>query len=245
MIHGCGAVYRREMLILKRRFKRQMASMAVSPLLYLLAFGYALGDAARFDGHTYLEFLIPGLVAMASMTQSFAIATDINVARFYFCIFEEFQAAPISNLAYVTGEVLAGVTRAMLGVAIIIMLALPFGVTLNYGPLFWAAAILNSFVFAALGVTLAMLVKSHADQTLLTNFIITPMAFLGGTFFPVDRLPQWAQDTLFFLPLTHASRAVRAVAFGQTPELNDYVILALTGAAFFYTALRSVNKARD
>jgi len=245
MIHGWSAVYRREMLILKRRFKRQVASMAVSPLLYLLAFGYAMGDAARFDGHTYLEFLIPGLVAMTSMTQSFAIATDINVARFYFCIFEEFQAAPISHLAYVTGEVLAGVTRAMLGVAIIITLALLFGVTLNYGPLFWVAAILNSFVFAALGVTLAMLVKSHGDQSLLTNFIITPMAFLGGTFFPVDRLPEWAQDTLFFLPLTHASRAVRAVAFGQTPVLSDYIILVLTGAGFFGIALRSVNKARD
>ena len=219
--------------------------MAVSPFLYLVAFGYAFSDVVRFDGHTYLEFLIPGLVAMSSMTQSFAIATDINVARFYFYIFEEFQAAPISNLAYVTGEVLAGVTRAMLSIAIILILAMTFGVVLHYGLLFWVAVILNGFAFSALAVTMAMLVKSHGDQSLLTNFIITPMAFLGGTFFPVERLPEWTRDILFFLPLTHASRAVRAAAFDQTPIFNDYIILALVGVVFFGMALCSVNKARD
>ena len=97
-MHGFIAVYLRELLILKYRFKRQLAGMAVTPLLYLLTFGYAMGDIIRLDGQPYLEFLIPGLVAMASMTQAFAIATDINVARFYWKIFEEFQAAPISNV---------------------------------------------------------------------------------------------------------------------------------------------------
>jgi len=245
MMQGLIAVYLRETLILKRRLKRQIAGMAVSPLLYLIAFGYAMGDTAQFDGHTYLEFLIPGLVAMGSMTQSFGIATDINVARFYWYIFEEFQAAPISNAAYVTGEVLAGMTRGLLGIVIILILTLPFGVVLHYGPLFWLAVLLNSFVFAALAVALAMRVKSHADQSLLTGFVITPMAFLGGTFFPVERLPQWAQALLSCLPLTHASRAIRASAFGWTPDLLSFGLLLAMGALFFWLALRSVNQARD
>ena len=189
-MQGFIAVYLRELLILKYRFKRQLAGMAISPLLYLITFGYAMGDVIRFGGHSYLEFLIPGLVAMGSMTQAFAIATDINVARFYWNIFEEFQAAPISNLSYVAGEVLAGMTRALLAIVVILLLSLPFGVVLHYGPMFWLAVLLNCFVFASLAVALAMLVKSHADQSLLTNFIITPMAFLGGTFFPVEKLPE-------------------------------------------------------
>jgi len=245
MMQGLIAVYLRELLILKRRLKRQLAGMAISPLLYLIAFGYAMGDAASFNGHTYLEFLIPGLVAMGSMTQAFGIATDINVARFYWHIFEEFQAAPISNAAYVTGEVLAGMTRALLSIGVILVLSLPFGVVLHYGPLFWLAALLNSFVFAALAVALAMLVKSHADQSLLTNFIITPMAFLGGTFFPLERLPEWAQMILWALPLTHASGAIRATAFGQTPGYQAYLILLAIGALFFWFALCSVGRARD
>jgi len=244
-MQGFIAVYLRELLILKYRFKRQLAGMAISPLLYLITFGYAMGDVIRFGGHSYLEFLIPGLVAMGSMTQAFAIATDINVARFYWNIFEEFQAAPISNLSYVAGEVLAGMTRALLAIVVILLLSLPFGVVLHYGPMFWLAVLLNCFVFASLAVALAMLVKSHADQSLLTNFIITPMAFLGGTFFPVEKLPEWAQTLLSFLPLTHASHAIRASSLGQPVHSADYLVLVIAGAVFFWLALHSVNRARD
>jgi ABC-2 type transport system permease protein len=244
-MQGFIAVYLRELLILKYRFKRQLAGMAISPLLYLITFGYAMGSLIRFDGHSYLEFLVPGLVAMSSMTQAFAISTDINVARFYWNIFEEFQAAPISNLSYVGGEVLAGVTRALLAVVVILLLSLPFGVVLNYGSLFWLAVLCNCFVFASLAVALAMLVKSHADQSLLTNFIITPMAFLGGTFFPVEKLPEWAQILLACLPLTHASHAIRASSLGQPVQLVDYLVLLIIGGLFFWLALYSVNRARD
>ncbi|PIV05785.1 MAG: ABC transporter, partial [Syntrophobacterales bacterium CG03_land_8_20_14_0_80_58_14] len=80
---------------------------------------------------------------------------------------------------------------------------------------------------------------------LLTNFIITPMAFLGGTFFPLERLPEWAQTILWALPLTHASGAIRATAFGQTPNYQAYLILLFIGALFFWFALRSVGRARD
>lgn len=244
-MNGCIAVYRREMLITKRRFKRQVLGQAISPLLYLLTFGYAMGGGLRFDGISYLQFLLPGLVAMASMTQAFAIATDINVARFYWHIFDEFQAAPISAAAYISGEVAAGVTRAMLGIIIILGLGLLFGVKLSMGPVFWLAILLNSFLFASLAVALAMLVRSHADQSLLTNFVITPMAFLGGTFFPVDRLPDWIQMILHFLPLTHASTTIRAAALNQQIHTSSITILALLAAFCFWIALHCVNKARD
>lgn len=244
-IRGWDAVYYRELLILRRRLTRMVASMAVSPTLYLVAFGYAMGGAVRVDGHTYMEFLIPGLVAMSSMTQAFGIASEINIARFYWHIFEEFQAAPISDLAYVTGEVLAGMTRAVLAIFVILGLGLLFGVRLHYGPLFWLAALLNSFVFASLAVALAMLVKSHADQAMINSFVITPMAFLGGTFFPLDRLPEWARSVIYLLPLTHAAAAIRAAAFGKSPEFAGYGILACLGALCYFMAFHFVHRAKD
>jgi ABC-2 type transport system permease protein len=242
---GWFAVYYRELLILKRRFFRQVASMAVAPLLYLIAFGLGMGGSVTVDGHSYMEFLIPGLIAMTSMTQAFAIASEINVARFYWRIFEEFQAAPIRDIAYVTGEVMAGITRALLSAVIIILLSLLFGISLSFNLFFWLAVVLNSFVFASLAVCLAMLVKAHGDQFLLTNFIITPMAFLGGTFFPVERMPPWVQNSLHFLPITHAAKSIRAASYGKTPELEPYVILAGLGLIFFALAFHCVNRARD
>ncbi len=244
-MRGCLAVYRRELLILKKKLFKQTASMSVSPLLYLVAFGLGMGQGVQVEGRSYMEFLIPGLIAMSSMIQAFAIASEINIARFYWRIFEEFQAAPIRNIAYVTGEVLAGITRALLAVALIIVIALLSGVALSYNLYFWLAVVLNSFLFASLAVGLAMLVKSHADQSLLTNFFITPMAFLGGTFFPVDRMPPWAQQVLNLLPLTHAAKTIRSAAFGLEPAPSSYLLLAGLGIGLFVLAFLSVNRARE
>ncbi|NSW85472.1 MAG: ABC transporter permease [Syntrophobacteraceae bacterium] len=244
-MRGCLAIYQRELLILKKKFFRQLASMSVGPLLYLIAFGLGMGQDVMVEGRPYLEFLIPGLIAMNSMTQAFAIASEINIARFYWRIFEEFQAAPIRNIAYVTGEVLAGITRALLSVVVILVIAFLSGVTLNYDHFFWISVILNSYLFASLAVGLAMLVKSHADQALLTNFFITPMSFLGGTFFPVDRMPSWVQSILNFLPLTHAAASIRKSAFGLPPDSDSLLLLAGIGTVLFVLAYHSVNRAKE
>jgi ABC-2 type transport system permease protein len=245
MIRGWTAVYYRELLILKRRITKLISAWSVSPLLYMIAFGYAMGKNVTIEGHPYIEFLIPGLAAMASMTQAFAIGSEINIARFYWHIFEEFQAAPISNAAYVLGEVLAGMTRALLAGLVIFILGALFGVVLDYPPLLWLAFVLNSFAFASLAVGLAMIVKSHADQAMMTSFVITPMAFLGGTFFPLNHLPVWAQRLLTLLPLPHAADAIRSAAFGGTPAPADYLILLGTGIMAFVFAILTVQKARD
>lgn len=242
---GWLAVYAREFLILRRRLSRLVTAWAVSPLLYLIAFGYAMGQSVTIQGHTYQEFLIPGLVAMASMTQAFAIGSEINIARFYWHIFEEIQAAPVSNAAYVWGETLAGLTRGFLAGVVIIGLGAAFGVVLSYNLYFWAALLLNSLVFANLAVALAMIVESHADQALLNSLIITPMAFLGGTFFPVESLPWWAQPVLQLLPLTHAAQALRSSAFGQPPPLTSFLILAVLGCLTFVLAVLTVRQAQD
>lgn len=239
------AVYLRELLIFRKKFWRQTASMSVSPFLYLVAFGLGLGQSMEVGGRPYIEFLIPGLVAMSSMIYSFAIASDINIARFYWKIFEEFQSSPISNFSYVAGEVLAGMSRALFAVTIILVIGYISGVKLTYGPEFWIAVLFNSFLFSSLAVGLAMVVRSHADQSLLTSFVITPMSFLGGTFFPVENMPSVVQKILYFLPLTHASKAIRGASYGEFAGVIPYVILAVTGAACFVMAVMVVGKARD
>ena len=245
MTRGWSAIYARELMILRRRLVKLIPAWSVTPLLYLVAFGYTMGRHINMGEHSYMEFLLPGLAAMSSMTQSFAIASEINVARFYYHVFDEFQTAPISNLAYVLGEVLAGMTRAVLAGSVILLIGAAFGIVLSYNFFFWAAFLLNSFFFASLAVAVAMLVKSHADQILMNNFIITPMAFLGNTFFPLDHLPGWLHAVLNLLPLAHASQAIRASAFQQIPALQDYLILFIAGCLSLFLAIRSVNHARD
>jgi ABC-type multidrug transport system permease subunit len=192
-----------------------------------------------------MEFLLPGLIAMTSMTQAFAISSEINIARFYWNIFEEIQAAPVSDISYVAGEVLAGMTRAFLAILVVLILGFLFGVVLSLNPWFWLAILLNSFLFASLAVGIAMLVKSHADQSLMTSFVITPMAFLGGTFFPLENFPEWARNLIYFLPLTHAAKAIRTAAFGNRPPFFSLVILAVIGILLFCISVWCVKKAKN
>lgn len=245
MLASFWAVYWRELLILRRRFKRQLAGVIVSPFLYLVTFGLALGARMEVDGQPYINFLLPGLVAMSSMTQAFGIASEINIARFYSGVFEDIQASPASRVSYVLGEVCAGITRVFIATVVILSLGLLFGVRVHNGVYFWLAVLLNGFVFSSLAVCLAMLVRSHADQGYLNTFVITPMAFLGGTFFPVDALPRWARSLLAILPLTHASQAIRRDAFGLAPEPWRFFVLAGVGVACFLLAMHTVGKARD
>jgi len=242
---GFLAIYFRELLIIWHRLPRMLLSFSVSPTLYLVAFGFGLGKDLSVGGRPYLEFLIPGLVAASSMTQGFGINVEINVARFYLKVFEEFQAAPISNVSYVLGEILSGVTRAFLSTSVILLITTLAGVHFHFGPAFWGGVFLNAFIFASLGVTSAMVIKSHADQALVTNFIITPMAFLGGTFFPVENMPSLVQKILQLLPLTHASRLIRQAAYGQAFLLEDFLLLCFLALLGLSLAYWSVDKARD
>ncbi len=242
---GFVAVYLRELLIIWHRLPRMLLSFSVSPTLYLVAFGFGLGKELQVGGRPYLEFLIPGLIAASSMTQGFGINVEINVARFYLKVFGEFQAAPISNLAYVLGEILSGVTRALLSVGVILLITSLAGVHFFYGPGFWAGVILNAFIFASLGVTSAMIIKSHADQALVTNFIITPMAFLGGTFFPIENMPAPVQLLLKALPLTHAARLIRQAAYGEGLRWGSLALLVLLAALGLLLAYHSVERAKD
>ena len=90
-----------------------------------------------------------------------------------------------------------------------------------------------------------MLIKSHADQALVTNFIITPMAFLGGTFFPLKNMPFLVQKLLALLPLTHASRLIRHASYGEGLLKEDFFLLCILAFIGLALAFWSVDKARD
>ncbi len=244
-MRGFLGIVLRELLVLDKRKFKQVASMAVSPLLYLIAFGLGVGKKVAVNGEPYLKFLIPGLITMNSMFHSYSIAVEINISRFYLMIFDEFMASPISNLSYVTGEIFVGIIRAFVSVIIIMVIGYISGVYLHYGLFFWIGVFLTSFLFASLAVVIAMVVKNHADQALVTNFVITPMAFLGGTFFPVEAMPKIVQKLLFLLPLTHSSEVIRNSSYAREIPWKSLFVILFEAAFLFFLAIRVTDKAKD
>ncbi len=108
------AIILRELLIFKRKSLRYAFSFSISPLLYLITFGWAAMGKVSVKGVDYITFMLPGLIAMGCMMNSFSLSSEINISRFYWRTFDEIRSAPVSDLAYAAGEVLSGMFRAVL-----------------------------------------------------------------------------------------------------------------------------------
>ncbi|MGQ5711427.1 ABC transporter permease [Desulforudis sp. DRI-14] len=236
-------VFWREMLVFKRTFWKFLASRLVSPILYLVAFGWGLGRSIVTSGGSYLDFAVPGIIALSAMTVSFnAVGVSLNMSRLYHKTLEEYLLAPISPFSFTLGKVLAGMVRGIVGSLIILVLAYLFGAYFELG--FWVFAVifLTCALFAALGVVAAMTVSSHEDMSNFSTFVILPMAFLCGTFFRTEKLPGVIADVIYILPLTHASYSLRSLATGEGLPLISFLVLCGYLILFFTVAVRVIRR---
>lgn len=219
-------------LDLRVRIPQVAASGLVSPLIYILAFGLGLGSsidrvAPPAVGDSYLEFILPGMVALSSMVISFGGTTfSICGERLFTKNFEEMLLFPIHPLAMHLGKMLAGIVRGLLTAGSVILVAVLFtrDVWSFLNPLFLLLLVLNCAVFAGLGVIVGLNVKSLESVGLFNNFLIVPMSFLGGTFFDPSTLPTVLKGIVYLLPLTYTTVGLRAAAYQPLSEFPWYSI---------------------
>ena len=230
-------IFVREMILFRRRLLRlgYLFSAMMSPIIYLIAFGLGLGNRVQFGNLDYLSFLLPGLVAMSSMNNSYTwVASNINLNRIYFKTFQVFVQAPIRSSSIMIGEVLAGMVKGLFASVLIIAVGLLASPRFFLTPLFFVTLLLNCLLFASLGVITGMRAKSHEDTATYSNFFIMPMAFFSGTFFPLDRIPAALQWIIYILPLTHANTAIRKEALDLEAVVSLLILVGYAVAFFLY-----------
>lgn len=230
-------------LDLRVRLVQVAASGLVAPLIYIFAFGFGLGSSLDTTmkppiGENYLQFILPGMVALSSMTISFAgTVFSICGERLYTKTFEEMLLLPVHPLALHLGKMMAGVLRGILTSGSVMLVAVVFTgkIWSFFNPLFLVLLILNSAVFAGLGVIVGLTVKSLEGVGLYNNFVILPMSFLGATFFDPATLPIALKPIVYLLPLTYASIGLRAAAYdmSQFPWYSIPVLLIMAIALSF------------
>lgn len=239
-IAGWYPIFLREMLLYKRRLLRIgfLISTMVVPVIYLVAFGYGLGSNVRLQGTGYLAFLIPGLVSMSSMINSFTwVANSLNLDRLYFKTFQVFVQSPISNSSIIIGEVLASMVKGIFSSSLIIAAGLLSSAEFRISPFFVLALLLNCFLFANLGVIVGMLSKSHEDIGTYSNFFILPMAFFSGTFFPVDKIPALFRSVIFVMPLTHTNILIRKQVLDKEVLVSLFIMIAYSIIFLIYGSI--------
>jgi len=233
----------REMLLFRRKLFRigYLFSAMVVPIIYLVTFGFGLGRAVQIQGTDYLSFLIPGLIAISSMTNSYTwVASALNLNRLYFKSFQILVQAPISPSAIMTGEVSAGMVKGLFSAGLIILVGLVSAADFAVTPLLITTLLLNCFLFASMGVVTGMITKTHEDTATYNNFFILPMAFFSGTFFPVDRIPEVFRPFIWALPLTHTNIVMRQKSLDGLGAVSLIVLVCY--AFVFFVAGRHLIK---
>jgi ABC-2 type transport system permease protein len=248
MIGALGDVYSMlwvDLRFLSRNWLKTLATTLVAPVLYLLAFGYGLGRGVTVEGFSYLEFAIPGIIALTAMTTSFnAAGMKLHVDRLFYKCFDEALMSPVSFFSIIVGKTLIGVVRGLISTAALLGACFAFSPLPAVSVMFWLTLVVTCFAFSFLGVLVALIAKSHQDMSVFMSLVILPMSFLSGTFFSLNQVPGGLRVVLSFSPLTHTSLCLRASALGQPFPWLSLAVLMGFGAVFFglcFVALRRTS----
>jgi len=245
-------VWRRNFEVFTKTIFVNFLPALLEPILYLAAFGVGLGAliAGPVAGVNYIQFIGPGLIAIAVMYGSFFECTYASFVRMYYQkTFDAIIATPVSLEEVIAGELLWGATRAAINGTIVLAVVAAFGLVSSW----WAllvplVAFFGGLLFASLAMCFTALASGIDSFNFPTYLFITPMFLLSGTFFPLALLPKILQGTaLSVLPLTHIVDLTRGLMMGSmtsflgiTPEVMwifAVVWMAMVTLLFFVLAI--------
>jgi ABC superfamily ATP binding cassette transporter, membrane protein len=227
MLRDIWIVFWRDWIVLKHRLTKYILSRMVSPLMFLIAFGWGLGRSIDVGTGSYLDFLVPGLLAMNSMNISFNSIISVHAERIYHRSLEEYLIAPIRPDAFVMGKVAGAVLRGLISSFIIIVLSCLFGAHFILSPLFLFVLTMNCMIFAEIGFLAAMYISTYEEMSQVNLYVLLPMSFLCGTFFSTAALPDAVRWFVEILPLTHTSHLLRSLGgTGEASMLSLAVVVA-------------------
>jgi ABC-2 type transport system permease protein len=227
-----ASIYRFEMA----RFFRTMAQSIVSPVLstslYFVVFGTAIGSRIEsVEGHSYGAFIVPGLIMLSVMTQATSNASfGIYFPKFIGTIYEVLSA-PVNFLEITLGYVGAAATKALF-IGVIILITAFFFVDISIAHPFWMLGflVLTCISFSLLGFIIGIWAGNFEQLQLIPLLIITPLVFLGGSFYSITMLPPVWQTITMFNPVVYLISGFRW-AFLDTADVP--VGLSLLAIALF------------
>ncbi|HUN27792.1 MAG TPA: ABC transporter permease [Steroidobacteraceae bacterium] len=191
---------------------------AVSATLYFVIFGGLIGRRiGPMGGFTYLQFLAPGLIMQAVISNSYANVVSSFFGAKFGKHMEEMLVSPLPDWLIVCGYVCGGMVRGLLVGLIVTVVALLFAhLRVDNAPIVVAAVILTSSVFALGGFINAVIAKNFDQVNWFPTFVLQPLTYLGGVFYSVSILPHWAQIVSYVNPILYMVNAFRFGFFGVT-----------------------------
>ena len=230
----------------KHEWLKITTTALVSPLLYLIALGWGLGASSYVADMPYIDFLVPGIIALTTMNNGFSsVGLSLNVQRLFEHSFDQIIISPTPIGQYLLGQTVAGALRGMYAGCLVLIVSLLFGANVAVSPAFFLVMFLNGMLFAALGTLAAILATTHSDISRFSTFVILPMTFLCNTFFPVEKVPALIRKVIDLLPLTHASGLLRSLSSSGVFKLSSMAVLIAYTMFFLALSTLVVHKRRN
>lgn len=233
-----------------RRFARIWVQTIVPPsinaILYMLIFGSLIGSRiSDMGGFRYIDFIVPGIIMMAVIINSYS-----NVVSSFFSskmqnYIEELLVSPVSNVTIVVGYVTGGMARGLLVGFLVSVVSLFFSELNPVHPFITIlVAILTSMMFSLGGLINAVFAKSFDDISIVPNFILTPLTYLGGVFYSISMLPPFWQTVSLFNPMLYMINGFRYGILGASdiPIWTSFLVIVLFIVVLATIAMMLLNR---
>ena len=231
-LRGIFAIYHFEMSRMFRTVSQSIASPVLSTALYFIVFGSAIGSKiGNIDGVNYTSFLVPGLIMLTILNQSVSNASfGIYFPKFSGTIYE-ILSAPISPIEITCGYVLAAASKSVL-VGLIILITSAFFIEITILHPFWMLLflILMSITFSLFGFIIGIWANDFQKIQLIPSFILTPLTFLGGSFYSIGMLPDFWQKISYINPIVYLISSFRWSFYGNS---DVSVVVSISATLFF------------
>jgi len=206
-----GTIVRREVTRILRIWGQTLVPPAITMTLYFMIFGGLIGrQVGAMDGIRYMDFIVPGLVMMSVIQNSYGnISSSFFGAKFGRHV-EELLVSPMPNWVILAGYVTGAVLRGLMVGAIVLAIAMLFSrVSMPHPLVTLTTVLLGATIFSLAGFVNAVYAKKFDDIAIVPTFILTPLTYLGGVFYSVKLLPTWAEAATHFNPVFYMVNAFR------------------------------------
>ena len=231
-------VARREIVRILRIWAQTLVPPAITMTLYFLIFGSLIGS--RIDimgGFNYMDFIVPGLVMMSIIQNSYGnISSSFFGAKFGRHV-EELLVSPMPNWVILGGYVAGAMLRGLMVGVIVLGIAMLFTkVRMPHPWIMLSTVLLGATIFSLAGFVNAVYARKFDDVTIVPTFILTPLTYLGGVFYSVKLLPEWAQALTHANPIFYMVNAFRYGLLGMSDVPLGIAYALMVGFVVVLTA---------
>lgn len=237
--YGIWAIYKYEMARTGRTLVQSIVAPVITTSLYFIVFGAAIGSRIQqVEGVSYGAFIVPGLIMLNLLTHSISNASfGIYFPKFVGTVYE-MLSAPVSTLEVVAGYVGAAATKSiMLGLIILVTAAFFIDMRIEHPFVMLLFIVMTALSFSLLGFILGIWADSFEKLSVVPMLLVTPLVFLGGSFYSTDMLPAFWETVSLFNPVLYLVSGLRW-SFYEIAEVN--VVVSLVGVTAFMLACLGV-----